>query len=255
MTYRVRNLVLAFGLAALAALMVSFYVSQVKRQVAEGSKPEVVLVAAKDIPAGTPGAEIVDGKMLEQRKLAHDDIIPGALSKPEEVAGLYSTQIIYQGEQITARRFSTEATRGPRAEISGNQRVIQITNEPERLLAGTLRAGDHVDIVGTWNLPESAQHHVSRVIFRDILVIKAPAVASAKNAVAGNGNDEESVMLRLTDKQSHALFWMGENGEWSLVLRPPVHSADSQNDIQDALTLALQGIRQNASKVSEGGTR
>ena len=42
-----------------------------------------------------------------------------------------------------------------------------------QLLAGTLKAGDHVDVVGNWNGSESKTRHFSRVIQRDILVLRA----------------------------------------------------------------------------------
>ena len=56
MTYRVRNIVIAVVLAALAALMTSYYVTNYKRHVQQGEDHVKVYVASQDIPAGTAGA-------------------------------------------------------------------------------------------------------------------------------------------------------------------------------------------------------
>ena len=59
MTYRVRNIVIAVVLAALAALMTSYYVTNYKRHVQQGEKHVQVYVASQDIPAGTAGTDAV----------------------------------------------------------------------------------------------------------------------------------------------------------------------------------------------------
>jgi hypothetical protein len=58
MTYRVRNIVIAVALAAVAALLTSFYVTSYKRHVQRGEDHVTVLVAKKDISEGTSGADI-----------------------------------------------------------------------------------------------------------------------------------------------------------------------------------------------------
>ena len=56
MTYRLRNLGLAIALAAVAVLLVFYYVSQERGRLQEDQELVPVWVAAKDIPAGTSGA-------------------------------------------------------------------------------------------------------------------------------------------------------------------------------------------------------
>ena len=51
MTYRVRNIGIAVALAVLAAMMISYYVTNYKRHVQHGASDVTVLVATKDIPA------------------------------------------------------------------------------------------------------------------------------------------------------------------------------------------------------------
>ncbi len=67
MNYRVKNIGIAIGLAALAAILTSVYVVNYKRHVQRGEDKVTVLVAARDIPAGTAGADIIDQKMLKEQ--------------------------------------------------------------------------------------------------------------------------------------------------------------------------------------------
>ena len=58
MTYRLRNIGLALALAAVAVLLVFYYVSQERGRLQEDQELVPVWVAAKDIPVGTAGAEL-----------------------------------------------------------------------------------------------------------------------------------------------------------------------------------------------------
>ena len=77
MNYRVRNIGIAVGLAALAAILTSVYVVNYKRHVQHGEEKVTVLVAARDIPAGTAGADVVDQKFLKEQTRAQQQIRDG----------------------------------------------------------------------------------------------------------------------------------------------------------------------------------
>ena len=59
MTYRIRNIAVAVGLALVAALLTTFYVANYKRHVQQSESTVEVFVAKRDIPQGTPGAELI----------------------------------------------------------------------------------------------------------------------------------------------------------------------------------------------------
>src|SRR6266496_2431956 len=145
MTYRVRNIVIAVALAAVAALLTSFYVTSYKRHVQRNEDHVTVLVAKQDIDRGTPGAEA--GKLLTTEELPKRGVVPGAITSADQLTGLVATESTKQGEQVTTRRFSSVAENGVRAELKGTLRAFQVAGDPNQLLAGTLRSGDHVDLV------------------------------------------------------------------------------------------------------------
>jgi pilus assembly protein CpaB len=243
MTYRIRNVVLAVALAALAAMLTSFYVANYKRSVQAAEEGVTVYVASQDIAAGTPGAQVISGSLLEEREVEKRNVIPGAIASPDQIRELVAVQPVYAGEQVSTRRFATQAERGVRAQLTGNQRAVQLAGDPNQVLAGTLKAGDRVDVVGTWLLPESGQRHVSRVVLRDLLVLKVGAGSDVESKLAADGGSH-SVQLALTDSQASKLFWVSQNGKWTLQLRPPTDAEDSAEAIETDQSLAFDGLRE-----------
>jgi pilus assembly protein CpaB len=243
MNYRAKNIGIAVALAALAAILTSAYVVNYKRHVQRGEGKVTVLVAARDIPAGTSGADVVDQKMLKEQTVPRKSVVAGAISSPSQLAQYVATQDVFEGEQVSTRRFSPPTEQGIRAQIKGTQRAYQLPGDANQLLAGTIQAGDHVDVVGTWEVSDG--EIVSRVILRNLLVLKAAAgTETAKVTTPGSGG--ESVQLRVTDAQSNKLLWIQKNGvhdgeAYYLLLRAPTKALDSRNVLQDAHTLQFDG--------------
>jgi Flp pilus assembly protein CpaB len=243
MTYRLRNIGLAIALAAVAVLLVFYYVAQERGRLQNDQELVPVWVAAKNIPAGTTGAELESAGFISQKEVERGVVAPGALLDPQTVAGKVVVQEIYQGEQVSQLRFRSEAQKGIRAQLTGNLRAVQLPGTEHQLLRGTLQAGDHVDIMGTWNVPEGVQHHVSRVLLRDILVLEAAQQAEVTSKISQGPNQQLSVKLALTDAQEAKLFWIASNGEWTLVLRPPADAADSPEGAENYQTLLADGLK------------
>jgi len=243
MTYRLRNLGLAIALAAVAVLLVFYYVSQERGRLQEDQELVPVWVAAKDIPAGTSGAELEAGGFLVQSEVERSQVAPGALLDPGDVATKLVSDQIYKGEQVSQLRFRSETEKGIRAQLTGNLRAVQVPGDEHQLLAGTLEAGDRVDVVGTWNIPENVTNHVSRIILRDILVLEAAKVADVSSKITEEAGKDLSAKLALTDAQEAKLFWVAENGAWTLVLRPPKDPSDSPEGAETYMTLLKDGIR------------
>jgi Flp pilus assembly protein CpaB len=248
-TNRLWQVVAAAGLALLAVLLTTFYVTNYKRHVQHSEAQVSVVLAAKDIPADTPGSELLSGNWLTKQTVPRRQVVPGAISSPEQLRTLIAIQPIYAGEQVTARRFGTPAERGVRAQIKGTQRAVQFDGDVNQLLAGTLRVGDHVDVVGAWdtsdpNAPSTssgtvAGGSVARVFIRDVLVLAAPGGA-AKGGVGSSGG--LSVQLRLTDAQSQRLEWMKAQGkDWRLEIRPSADAANSPRWYDTGQTLLKDG--------------
>jgi Flp pilus assembly protein CpaB len=242
MTYRLRNIAIAIALAVLAALLTSFYVNQYKKDLKQNQDPTAVWVATEDIPAGSTAAEVAD--LLEKRSIAKEHVVPGAIVNPSDLQDKVVTEKIYAGEQVTQLRFRSPSEQGVRSGLTGNMRAIQVPGDEHQLLAGTLKEGDRVDVVGTWNHPEIETNHFARTILRDILVLRGVISSEVTEKITEGGADapEASVMLALTDAQAQKLFWLMKNGAWSLELRPTDDPADSPEGFETSGSLLRDGI-------------
>ncbi|MEN3312310.1 MAG: pilus assembly protein CpaB [Actinomycetota bacterium] len=244
MNYRAKNIGIAIALAALAAILTSVYVVNYKRHVQHGEGKVTVLVAARDIPVGTSGADVIDQKMLKEQTVPRKAVVAGAISSPDQLTQYVATQDVFEGEQVSTRRFAPPAEQGIRSQIKGTQRAYELAGDSNQLLAGTLKEGDHVDVVGNWTVKVNGgngdDHHVTRVVLRNILVMRAP-VGDGGGGTVTSGNSTENLQLRVTDVQAQKLFWIEKNGDWHLTLRPPTNAVDSGNTIQEVDTMFFDG--------------
>jgi Flp pilus assembly protein CpaB len=252
MNYRVKNIGIAVALAALAAILTSVYVVNYKRHVQNGEDKIPVYVAAKDIPAGTSGAEVVDQHMLSKVTVPRKAIVAGAISSPDQLSQYIATQDVYKGEQVSTRRFAPPKEQGIRAQIKGTQRAYQVEGDQHQLMAGTLKAGDHVDVVATWGIKNPGQGSnsedaiVSRVVLRDLLVLTPAEANAGSSAVTSSSQQSAFVQLRMTDAESQKMIWVQKNSEdngagWHLALRPPNGSLDSANTYMDSALMLFDG--------------
>src|SRR5581483_11291437 len=180
MTYRARSFLAAIGLAVVAALLVGFYVSSVRHHVQSQNQHVPVYVAARDIPEGTSGADVVGKGYLRQEDVLRQSVVPGAISSPEQIQKLVAAQATYAGEQVSLARFSNESVEGIRGVLRGPLRAVQIAGDPNQTLAGTLRVGDHVDVVANVKVGSAeSSRAIDRIVLRNLRVLKAPEAPAA----------------------------------------------------------------------------
>ena len=253
MTYRLRNIGIAVALAIVAALLTTFYVTNYKRTVQQGEETVPVYVASHDIALGTSGTDVSQRSLMRVEHVTRRSVVPGAISKPDQIDNLVAVEAIYAGEQVSTRRFRTAEEQGVRAQLKGNMRAIQIAGSDSELLAGTVNDGDRVDVVGNWEFPEGKQIHVARVVLRDLLVLQAPDASKIQSKIGANPNEPFQVMLAVTDAQAQKLWWLVNNGDWSLQLRPVTNAADSPESFETSSSLLLDGLRSGARRRLTGG--
>ncbi len=256
MTYRLRNILIAVGLAVVAALLTVFYVSNYKSSVRSDSETVSVLVASQDIPLGTLGSQVVDKKMLATQEIPRKAIVNGTISKPEDIQNLIATQPIYIGEQVTARRFGPVSEAGVRDQLKGTYRAMQIKGESNQILAGVLRPGDHVDVVASVKFPtEDSPKHFTKVVLRDVIVLRTSGSADGTATVVDSTGGGGWVMMRVTDAQAQKLYFVYANSDWWLTLRPGVNDANGPESVDDALSILRAGLGSDSAKsrLSEGG--
>jgi Flp pilus assembly protein CpaB len=240
MTYRVRNIVIAVGLALVAMMLTLFYVTNYKRSVQHGEAQTQVWVAARDVPAGTLGADLVKQHAFKSTEVAKRSVVAGAISDPEQVAKLVLNQPLYAGEQVTVRRFQDSKAQGIVGQLKGTMRAVQISGDPDQLLGGTLKAGDRVDVVGNLKVSGLVSDRdivATRIVLRDLKVLQVGGAVRTSPTT-----DSGSIILAVSDLQIQKLFFVLKNAEWTLELRPVVNPADSSERLESADIILSDGI-------------
>lgn len=256
MAYRARNILIAVALAAVAALLTSFYVTSYKRHVQRGEDHVTVLVAKKDIPVGSSGADVAG--QLSSQDVPRKSVVPGAISSADQLAGLVATQTTLQGEQVTTRRFSPRTKVGVRGGLTGTLRAVSLQGDQNQLLAGTVKDGDSVDFVAALKVPGDQDIYFSRVLVRDVKVLQAPAAPPAGSKLSGALSSNSNILLALTDSQAQKIQYMLANAggsgpdRWHLELRPVSHDADSPDHL-DSFTSVVTGGLSAAQRRTLGG--
>ncbi len=230
-SYRTRNILIAAGLGLLAVVLTLVYVSHAKSSSSAAvAAPVQVLVASKTIPIGTSGATLAGSGWLVAKTFQPSQVPAGAVKTVGQLSTLVAIQPTYAGEQLVAQRFGTTQEEGILSVLHGANRVVQLPGDTNQLLAGTLKVGNTVDVVGSIKAPESSQNHYSTTFLRGLLVVGAPSKPST-------GQTQTSIELRVTSSQAQRLFWLEKNADWSLLLRPATKAVDKASAPTTATSL------------------
>jgi Flp pilus assembly protein CpaB len=250
--YRLRNTVVAGGLALVGVLLVFLYVTGYRHDVQHGANLVQVFVAARDIPQGTTGAAVAGGGYVERASVLRRNVVAGAISSTDQIANLAAGSTIVSGEQISVKQFQPVAQQGVLSAISGNQRAMTVPGDANQLLSGIVKDGDHVDVLVNFHYSINAtsgstgtgslSRVITRIVLRDLLVLRAPTSSSGG-----------SITLALTDTQAQKLLFAIKNGEWWLVLRPVARPADSPESIETIIGLLTDGLGPSAQQQLTGG--
>jgi pilus assembly protein CpaB len=260
MTYNVRNIAIALVLAGIAAFLVIVYTGNVQKQAHSSQQATQVLVATADIPAGTTVANAISGGQLQLRKVVQQDVIVGALTDEKSLDSSYVTQNdLYAGQQVTSAMFVPSNDTRIVTQIKQNYRAIQLGLTPDEELGGTLQTGDHVDLVGTYTVHPNnggSDYGVSRIIVRDVQVLKAPETDAATGKLVSTA-DHPSVTLAVPDSVVPKITFTLAQGDGALwfVLRPANGSTDGPTTLATVPSVIFEGLnaRQIAAAIGVKG--
>lgn len=240
MTYRKKNLVIAAVFAIVAMAVTATYVSNYQGKVDGKAEAVNVLVAARDIPVGTPGSRLVSDGYARIASVQQGELVPTALTSVTDARGHVVGDTIHRGEQVTARRFAAAGVEGVQLNLTKTMRAVQVEGTATQLLSGTLEAGDRVDVLASLAYPEGGTRHFAGAIVRNLLVLKAAQEGGASKLTTG-GTPSSSVLLAMTDRQAQRMLFAVKNGDWTLALRPVTKPRDSAPTVDSAWTVLTNG--------------
>jgi len=260
MSYSVRNIVIALILAVVAAGLVIMYTSNVKHNADQSIKTTTVVVAKGDIVAGTPLNTLVDGGAFATQQVATKDVVPGAFTSVKSLnTSLATATNITAGAQITPAMFSDSKDTAIVNQIHGTMRAVQVAFNANRVLGGTLKAGDHVDIYGEITIQSSrnnsqySQQTVAARIITNVEVLSTydtgvatTPLTSASGTNSASGTDDgtggDAVILAIPQNLLPDLMLIRQDGQFWMALRPGHGAQDTGASVATPCSTFATGL-------------
>ena len=238
---RLRNLALPLGLAAAAAILIGIYVVSYRNSVTHGAGLVEVIVATRDIPAGTDGSTIAGGGYLKSQTIPRRAVVPGAVTTAGALTSKVTADQIYEGEQISLRQFVPVAQGGIFANFSGNQRLVVVPGNQYQLLAGTLKDGDRVDVIVTVKYQVGPlDRATTRVALRNLLVLEAPDGGTKSTTIGAAPTISAKVIM--SDQQAQTMAWALRQANWMFALRPTNKPTNSRPSVETLFSILGRGL-------------
>lgn len=232
-------LIIGIILGIIAIILTQQYLSQ-QRQLAIRTAQErlaqiqkdlvSVIVAKSNISSGA----VIEAKDLEMQSVPSRALQPNVATSLERVIGMTAVVPISKGEQILLSKLvHQERATSLAMSTPIGKRAITIPVDNVSSLAGMIKPGDYVDVIGMVNFPvmqEGRQVMQTAILplFQNVLVL---AVGSQLAAGVLPGRREAPkepsplITLALSPQEANLIAFVSEQGKIRLVLRSP---ADSQ---------------------------
>lgn len=188
-----------------------------------GGQADLVVVATKAIPQGTPVANLAAS--VEERAVAQRDRIDGAIRDLAELdPGSVTGTSILPGEQLVAGRFVSPRALG-RARIPTGLQEVSIVLAPERVVGGAVVPGDRVGMVFSFEDGAGGRAR-SQLTLQKILVTALQQTADdqqdSEGAQAGGSqlpSGSLTVTFAVTPSQATQIVYAAEFGSVWLTLQ------------------------------------
>jgi Flp pilus assembly protein CpaB len=200
--------------AVAAAVGVFLFMQNVREDAKTPTDTVGVVVSTQDIPAASEMDPLIEAEVFTTKEIPVDDVVQGAITDVYQLRGQRTAYPILAGEQIVAARLAGELqAAGGQLGIPPGYQAASVTLEGQRVVAGALQQGDHVEIWGTFKGRDAAGD-TTRVVIPDAEVL----------AVYGGtetGAEGRTVTLAVTPPDASLLIWSQEQGRVWLTLLPP----------------------------------
>jgi pilus assembly protein CpaB len=260
MTYSVRNIVIAVVLAVLAAVLVIMYTSNAQNQANKGQTSVTVLVAKTDIAPGTSVPDAITAGAFKTQSVVSKDVVPGALTSVNSLnPKLATVSTIPAGSQVTTSMFSESQQNPIVTQIKGLDRAVQFSLNANRVLGGTLKAGDHVDIMmeatihPTGNDSKFGDTEIARPLFLNVPILSTYDSGAASTALTADGQPANGggssdgtaglgIIAQLPQTEVAPFLLALQNGQVWMALRPATGAQDSKIVLTTACSVATSGL-------------
>jgi pilus assembly protein CpaB len=241
-----RALLFALILGFVAVFALAFYSDIVERSVKGKYEDTVVIVAKQDIPRYSK----IDESMLEFQHVPKPFVQPLAVTdkEPEVAIGAMADATIKKGEQVTKTKLALAGEGGISPIIPPGYRACTIAVNEITGVAGLIRTGDAVDVIGTFHILGDKSKVANTVeavtLFQGVSVLAVgrnylfdrPVDTSKTGGSlipgADRGTSFSNVTLQMSPRECMDLVVAQQVGELTLSLRSFIERFPGKGDPQ-----------------------
>jgi pilus assembly protein CpaB len=239
--------ILAIAIAVVASVALYNYLKGKEAEVREAREAAVatekVVVAAREIPIGTP----IASEQVDVVAWPKANVPQGAFSSAEEAAGRVVLQTLLPGDVITEPKL--RPTEGPPGimtyKIPEGHRAMTVAVDQVSGVAGFITPGSMVDVVLTATPPGKSQP-ISKIVFQNVPVLATGQIIETKE---GEPVIVPTVTLDVTPDDAERLASAVTEGQLRLLLR---RSGDDEMAATGGATVkqVIGGVRKPTRKVA-----
>ncbi|MDF9406926.1 Flp pilus assembly protein CpaB [Pelotomaculum isophthalicicum JI] len=217
-------LILAVVTGLIAAGGIYMYLTDMKKTYQESGDFARVAVASQRIPAKTQ----ITSQMFDLKDMPVKYINERAAFDSKEVLGKTAKSDIWPGEQILRDQLANDkdASDGLPFLLQSGKRAVTIAVNEVSGIAGLVKPGDRVDVMGTFDLQAAVGQEKSSVT--SLLIQNASVLSTDQSTTQAAGNSQDSkkaapahtITLSVTPEQAQPLILCSEKGSIRLLLRP-----------------------------------
>jgi pilus assembly protein CpaB len=221
-------LVVAVFFGLIAAYGIYNFLRQ-QRQAAEALRQETqnVVVAAKDIPAGTAiNNDMVKQGLIKTVQWPKASVPTGAFSSPEQVVGKTNRIKIMANEPVLESRLSGEGA-GLTMRLEAGKRAMAVRVDEIIGVSGFIVPDDRVDVIVTATPPgnQNQDDKISKIVLQNKRVL---SVAQSVEQKDGKPQVARSITLEVSPEESEKLSLATQEGQIVLALRSTGDDADTK---------------------------
>ncbi len=223
-----RIMIISVLLAVIAVALIQLYTHSIKEKYSGEANIRKVVVVRQDLAPGT----VISKKLLAQ-KTYHKDFVPqGAIlmSDLARIIGMKTTAPVEKGAPLLTSHFEEGAATTVLAAkmlsdmVLAGERATTIMVDEQSGVAGLLRPGDHVDIMGTFMKMDKKTGKMTLTTTTVIQNLPILAVGGLVGAGALNTKERKargyrSVTLSVTLEEAELLTFAQQKSKLTLVLR------------------------------------
>jgi len=240
MRFTRRAMVLAALCAGALAALLSFRTLRAQEsEVAAKTRPISVVVATQEIPART----VIEPGMVRETTSPVAALPPNCASSTQEVVGRVAITALAVDEPVQrAATVPQAASLGLAYAVPEGMRAVTVALDSIIGVAGFLKAGDHVDVVATFDMDRMSNAAVTKTVLQDVELLAIGPEVRPEDADTPSGKkaarpkEQPNATLAVKPADAEKLILAESTGKLRLTLRRA----------GEDLKVSLAGVRSDA---------